>query len=989
MKKVLLLLVGAIVALIAPAQDYSSWYVNVPFEGNNWNDNGVNPTNGISTHTLKIGTGYFKVKVWDGSKDHWYTNGQTISQNEWVDLSGNWDNNSAGMKIQNAKADEEFKVEFNCANNKVRVTSTSGGGGDNPEFWLIGKFNSWTQKDNDYKFTTTDGKTYIYEVKNEIKSNPGGDGDEGWKINEGTWDDGYVVFGKVEGTSIEYNQEFNLTTNRDAKNLVKDIPAGAKVILTYNAGGTSTLKIETKEDEPLPDVEPAPKTLYVHMKYDYATQAKDAPKKEEDPIVNPVRCHIYNSTTGDSKYVFGSDEEKMTRVSFRYALWKFDIDEEDIKKYDAVDFYFYTNKDASGNYTDPIEYRSNKAVYKYDNLDHEKNVDWYDKTNWTRFIYATATMAGHSPDSNSPSRYACQSMISYSDFESLNARDELAGGRSFLYLVGWGMKFDVEDADGNLVEEGKSLPGAPGESYALPADNGCFYLPVHKPGSDDEGKFKVSFVNTGRASELMARFGDNAKRLADYNDEASSGKPRHWATFDLGLVGVDTRFDYTQFPNSWQPTYASGEAGSPGSVNMVVNRSVKYNNVNQGDWIVPKDTPKDRNYFVFDSHPECMSVSLIDFNPHPNLTANSCEIHTATLSNKEAAELHSHDLHLNGAAANGHIYVNTVNYVHANVTISAAEGNNLSDEGRYTSNYSLLLDGRELNKEGKAVAGTFNIEFLPISKDCNLQVRGKYTNNFNHLTFHSRTRRAPLSTDIKIVAPVDITATGRYVYNKNIASGEGQYVYGVYVDKINFGFNEGDVTDREYYADFDLSGAEIVDSKHYLTGLGLSTGLSGWVKNTEVTGEDWFNNGENNDWSGIMKNGSDVPVYIPSVVTVASADELEDQNLEGKLIAMYPFLIDPKANLVAVSKAPNRAQSADSEIVVEGKELSYVPAEANITVAVSKDNPVSGVDNVAVDADSDAEVEYFTISGMRVIGDPAPGIYLRRQGDKVSKVVVR
>ena len=66
MKKCLLLLVGAIVALATHAQDFSRWYINVQYTGNLFADNGVQPTNGISTHTLAIGTGYFKIKVWDG-----------------------------------------------------------------------------------------------------------------------------------------------------------------------------------------------------------------------------------------------------------------------------------------------------------------------------------------------------------------------------------------------------------------------------------------------------------------------------------------------------------------------------------------------------------------------------------------------------------------------------------------------------------------------------------------------------------------------------------------------------------------------------------------------------------------------------------------------------------------------------------------------------------------------------------------------------------
>lgn len=857
------------------------------------------------------------------------------------------------------------------------------------EFWLIGKFNGWSQKNDDYKFETTDGKVYTYTVVNEIKSNPGGDGDSGWKINEGTWDNGYEVFGKVAGTSIEYNTVFNLTTDRTAANLEKDIPVGAKLILTYNPGGTSTLLIDTNgggSDIPVNK----PTTLYIQMKYDYATQAADAPKTEDDPIPNPVRCHVYNSVTGEAKSDFNSDEEIMTRESFRYSLWKFELTEEDVEKFDAVDFYIYTKKNDDGTYSNPIEYRSNIAVYTDENGEHKADVKWYDKENWTQFIYATATLSDHSPNDSNPSRYACQSMMSFEDFNALNERDEANGGRSALYLVGWGVTFDAEDAEGNLLESGKSLPGTPAEAYPLPADNGCFYFPVYRAYNDDT-KFKVSFVNVASASEYMSRFGVTAKTLADSYDEASQGCPRHWATFDLGLVGVDTRFDYTKFPGAWQPTYASGAAGSPGSVNMEVNRSVKYNNVNQGDWIVPKDTPKDKNYFVFDSHSECMSVSFIDFDPHPSIVANSCEVQTAELSQAEAISLHNEGLHLDGAGVNGHVYVQNVNYVHGNVTITAAVGNHLSDEGRYTSSYSLLLDGRELSSSLESGSGSYDIAFLPVSADCNLQIRGKYTNNYNGLTFHSRTSKASLTTHIELAAPAPVERDGQYVVNKNIANDGETYTYGVCV-KEGLSFQIEGNTDRYYYADFNLADAEIVDSKHYLTKYNVCEGITEWVKNLDAEGTDWFENGQNNDWSSIMKDGKAMPLYLPAVATAADANELEAQTIVGEIKAVYPFLIDPEAKLVAVqSKAPNRAATSNGvdDITVDGKKLSYVPVPAEVRINVLADNVISGVANVAVDAVAEGDVEYYSISGVRVYGEPAPGIYLRRQGNTVSKVVIR
>lgn len=849
------------------------------------------------------------------------------------------------------------------------------------DFYLIGKFNEWGLADKNYQFETTDGKVYTYTVGDSDI-----DGSTGWKINDGTW--GLDFARNSEDPHVEYNILYNLKQGTGENgNFERVIPAGAILTFTYNPGATSTLLITTKE-EPVDPVEPAPTTLYIQMKYDYATQAADAPKTEDDPIPNPVRCHIYNSVTGESKYDFGSYEERMDRESFRYSLWKFELTEEDVKKYDAVDFYIYATND-NGTYKDAIEYRSNIAVYTDEDGDHAADVKWYDKTNWTRFIYATATLSGHSPEDKYPSRYACQSMMSFDDFNAMNERDEANGGRSALYLVGWGVTFDAEDAEGNLIGDHKSLPGTPAEAYPLPADNGCFYLPVYRPS--EEVKFKVSFVNVASASEYMSRFGGNAKTLADKYDDASKGCPRHWATFDLGLVGVDTRFDYSQFPGAWQPTYASGAANSPGSVNMEVNRSVKYNNVNQGDWIVPSDTPKDKNYFVFDSHSECMSVSLIDFDPHPTIVANSCDVQTAELSQDEAISLHNHGLHLDGAGVNGHVYVQNVNYVHGNVTITAAVGNHLSDEGRYSSSYSLLLDGRELSSSLDNGSGNYDIEFLPVSADCNLQIRGKYTNNFNHLTFHSRTSRAPLTTHIELAAPAPVERDGQYVVNKNIAQDGETSTYGVFV-KEGLSFQIEGNTDRYYYADFNLADAEIVDSKHYLAEYDVCEGVAEWVKNLEAEGNDWFENGENNDWSSIMKDGVAMPLYFPAVATAADVKELEAQVIEGEIKAVYPFLIDPEAKLVPVaSKAPNRAATSNggASVTIEGKELSYVPMSADVRINVLTDNVISGVEGVTVDAVAEGDVEYYTISGVRVYGEPAPGIYLRRQGNTVAKVVIR
>ena len=60
----------------------------------------------------------------------------------------------------------------------------------------------------------------------------------------------------------------------------------------------------------------------------------------------------------------------------------------------------------------------------------------------------------------------------------------------------------------------------------------------------------------------------------------------------------------------------------------------------------------------------------------------------------------------------------------------------------------------------------------------------------------------------------------------------------------------------------------------------------------------------------------------------------------------------------------------------------------NVAVVRAKD--FAGIDEVCVDpsADANAPVEYFNLQGVRVVG-PTTGLYIRRQGGSVSKVVVR
>ncbi len=98
----------------------------------------------------------------------------------------------------------------------------------------------------------------------------------------------------------------------------------------------------------------------------------------------------------------------------------------------------------------------------------------------------------------------------------------------------------------------------------------------------------------------------------------------------------------------------------------------------------------------------------------------------------------------------------------------------------------------------------------------------------------------------------------------------------------------------------------------------------------------------------------------------------------------YPFAVLPvfgSAQRVAPLAETNNITISEYESTPTKK-----VSTANVPDPVEGGN-VSGVADVAVD--QDAEVEFFNLQGVRVEGELTPGLYIRRQGNRASKVVVK
>ncbi len=64
---------------------------------------------------------------------------------------------------------------------------------------------------------------------------------------------------------------------------------------------------------------------------------------------------------------------------------------------------------------------------------------------------------------------------------------------------------------------------------------------------------------------------------------------------------------------------------------------------------------------------------------------------------------------------------------------------------------------------------------------------------------------------------------------------------------------------------------------------------------------------------------------------------------------------------------------------------TFVPAKAAYVVVGSN----SGVEDVVVEEEADAQAVYYNLSGIRVDGELAPGVYIKVAGSKATKVVIR
>ena len=488
---------------------------------------------------------------------------------------------------------------------------------------------------------------------------------------------------------------------------------------------------------------------------------------------------------------------------------------------------------------------------------------------------------------------------------------------------------------------------------------------------------------------------------------------RNWATFDLGSIGIDTKLVPSE-------DYAENE-GPAGRVTFQLNRPYKYTNNNACDWSISGQTSASR-WIILDTHYDskdenyqCETVTITDFDPHPTLTAAFTEFHNDG-ELPSGAPAHPN---LYAENANGHVDL-LCNYANAQATITAS-----TNTDKFTRNYEVEFNGEKVADVPGNVT-SFRYDYFPIDiSNEALKLRARYENVSNGTTFrfHSRTGDTNV-TGLKYesTAPDEIELTGTYIENyldykyKKDNDGNDLIVngikvidccnrkFGVFVSDFNinidnshnwyeFGTNKGELAAYADYRVFDENGKEITEKcKLYVEGVGNDL-MKQRLLDNKLSNAPW---NHKDHWAKSLKEeAAQAPLYIETIHDgyVKDVKDLGTRTYTIELQAVYPMVYQKNFAPVASTSAVNGelipvAKTAATPLY----ETKHVRKTRTVQVTVVPNNTVTGVDDVFGDAEADnadAPAEYYTISGVRVNGDLAPGIYVVRRGNKVTKEVVK
>lgn len=973
MKKLLLILITAVVGLVAHAADMTIYYDN---SNTQWTQVVIHPCEGTPSNDITM----------DKVTDNIYkaTFPTTITKILFQEKSNTWGHavQTEDYKIDSSKDGHLFygqKVDGGKCSVKDNGLY-NGSAGSDPTPYVDGYYVYFVNQNN-WKSVNIFAWN---ESEHNLTNASGWPGDEMELVSGNTyiW---HLPAGKGVPTNVKFsNNGANATDDLVFKNHATYYPDGSIV----------------------EEIVRGANILYCHFKTDRVRRG------HRDAI--PM-CHVIGSN-GETFTTWGDNRpnkdggEQMEKIddptnsvqdeylTERYELWRFVIPEEEYAKGIYNDAIFYVAQD------DQFNDESKTSKWQI-SKGRGENRNTYLKDHWTKYIYATYSCE---IDGNKVN-YAVPTYVTPSEFLTLHQKKVEEKGRDGIFIVGPKNDFKYKDAaTDNWLQFNDYKPLS---NRRLTPDDGVFYLEV-QPNQNGGNMFKLSWMDVvGQKNTAEKREGG----ASSVNEQLAND--RNWATFDLGSIGIDTK----HVPSE---DYAKDE-GPAGRVTFQLNRPYKYTNNNACDWSISGKTSESRwiildtHYDSTDENYQCETVTITDFDPHPTLTAEFTTFETAGDLPADLDLEKTPEPHLYACGANPHVSLK-YNYAHAQATIGAS-----TTSDKFTRNYEIKYDDKNVADIPSTIS-SFKYNYYPVNvSGSSLQIRARYTDKQSGLRFHSLTNDGkPGNLKYESHAPEEKEFTGKYIEyaldykyktddkgNDVLVDGKKQLEYckrkfGVFVPDFNIDIpssNEWNEITGELgaYADyrvFDHNGKEITKQcKLYVNDV-VTGHMQECLEANNLDKNPWNHQG---DWAKTLKEEKNkAPLFITIHDKNNEDDFVEDVTELGTrtytivLQAVYPLVYQKNPNLVASASEANGEPVAKTAAEPTSPEyvISHVRKTRPITVTVNPDGTVTGVDDVFGDAEADnadAPAEYYTISGVRVNGDPAPGIYVVRRGNKVTKEVVK
>lgn len=206
--------------------------------------------------------------------------------------------------------------------------------------------------------------------------------------------------------------------------------------------------------------------------------------------------------------------------------------------------------------------------------------------------------------------------------------------------------------------------------------------------------------------------------------------------------------------------------------------------------------------------------------------------------------------------------------------------------------------------------------------------------------------------------------------------------------------NTIDVTLKILDADSEEEVGEPIDTKFTIKSNGEFVLEDFLYSNNSVTWKlgEWYKNDYNETvadmkYIGNVKDDGDSGLYLMQVASPNKHMVCEYDEKGGATVSVkYPTVYEGNGYSVVYK---------DDDVYEASIDLSYYINDDWVDLLVrftykNSDIPTSGVDNISLksisDLDANAPVEFFNLQGVKV-ANPENGVFIRRQGSKVSKVV--